>query len=58
MKQIILLQMPVTFGDPDFTLRDFFAAYALMTVTSDWSREDTTRYCYSMADDIIKKRKK
>jgi len=58
MKQNILLQMPVPFGDPDFTLRDWFAAHAVLASTYDWSPEKIAEYSYEMADALMEARKK
>jgi hypothetical protein len=58
MKQHILLQIPVPFEEPDFHLRDWFAAPALLAATYDWSPEKIAGYAYEMADALMEARKK
>jgi len=58
MKQHILLQIPVPFGDPDFTLRDFFAAHALfLSANENLGLDDAVRDSYIVADMMMEQRK-
>jgi len=54
----MLLQIPVPFEEPEFHLRDWFAAHAILVATYDWSPEKIAEYAYEMADAMMEARKK